>query len=69
MIDLWEAQIEHPSMRGPLNLVQITLACALGLEVRYRDFRWREGHPKLVDWYSRIAARPAFANTAPPAGF
>jgi len=69
MIDLWEVQIDHPLMRGSLNLVQITLACALGLEVRYRDFRWREGHPKLVDWYSRIAARPAFANTAPPAGF
>ena len=68
MVDLWETEIEHPLMRGTLNLVQLTLACALGLEVRYRDFRWREGHPKLIDWHSRIAARPSLVKTVPPAG-
>ena len=30
MADLWEAEIEHPWMRGALNLAQITLGCALG---------------------------------------
>src|SRR5687767_5465623 len=34
MVDLWEAQIGHPWMRGALNLAQITLACGLGLEAR-----------------------------------
>lgn len=66
MTDLWESQIDHPLMRGALNMVQITLACALGLEARIPEFRWRPGHPKLSDWYGPIAARPSFAATAPP---
>lgn len=45
LIDLWEAEIECPTMQGRLNLAQIVLICALGLEARIRDFRWREGHP------------------------
>jgi len=69
MIDHWETAIDHPLMRGPLNLVQITLGCALGLERRYRDFRWREGHPKLVAWFGPISARPSFAATRPPEGY
>ena len=66
MANLWEAKIDRPTMRGPLNMVQITLACALGLEVRNPDFRWRPGHPKLCEWFDRIAARPSVAATAPP---
>ena len=66
MADLWEAEINHPLMRGALNLAQITLACALGLEARIPDLRWRPGHPKLCEWFGRIAARPSFAATAPP---
>jgi len=68
MADLWEAEIGHPLMGGALSLAQITLACALGLEARIPDFRWRPGHPGLCDWYARIAARPSLAATAPPAG-
>jgi glutathione S-transferase len=68
MIEQWESEIEHPLMRGPLSMVQITLGCALGLELRYRDFRWREGHPKLVAWFEPITERPSFAATRPPAG-
>ena len=67
MADLWETEIAHPLMRGALNLVQITLACALGLEARNPHFRWRPGHPKLCDWYGQAAARPSIAATAPPA--
>jgi glutathione S-transferase len=66
MADLWEAEIDHPLMRGPLNLAQITLACGLGLEARNPDFRWRAGRPKLCDWFDRLASRPSFAATAPP---
>ena len=66
MADLWEAQIDHPLMRGALNLAQITLACGLGLEARIRDFRWRPGHPKLSEWFDQIVVRPSFAATAPP---
>lgn len=66
MIDVWEAQIGHPWMRGALNLAQTTLACGLGLEARLRDFRWRPGHTKLSAWYDQVVARPSFAATAPP---
>jgi glutathione S-transferase len=68
MIDHWETEIDHPLMRGPLSMVQITLGCALGLERRYRPFRWREGHPKLVAWFGAISVRPSFAATSPPEG-
>jgi glutathione S-transferase len=66
MVDLWEKEIGSPLMQGTLNLVQLTLACALGLEARNAGFLWRPRHPKLVAWYQRIAARPSFASTAPP---
>jgi len=66
LIDVWEHEIDHPIMRGALNMPQITLACALGLEARNPGFRWRAGHPKLSQWLEPIAARPSFAATAPP---
>jgi len=65
--DVWETEIDHSWLRGPLNLAQITLGCALGMEARNPDFRWRPGRPKLSDWFDRIVARPSFAMTAPPA--
>ena len=66
MAELWEAQIDHPLMRGALNMAQITLACGLGMEARNPHLHWRPRHPKLCDWYEPIAARPSFAATAPP---
>jgi glutathione S-transferase len=66
LVDVWEREIDHPMMRGALNMPQITLACALGLEARNPGFRWRAGHPKLLQWFEPIAARPSFTATAPP---
>jgi glutathione S-transferase len=66
ILDRWEADVDLPPMRGPLNMAQLTLACALGLEARNPGFRWRPDRPKLVEWFTRIAARPSFAATAPP---
>ncbi|HSE02408.1 MAG TPA: glutathione S-transferase N-terminal domain-containing protein [Burkholderiales bacterium] len=66
MADVWETEIDHPLMHGALNLVQITLACALGLDARIPEFRWRPQHPKLRAWFDSISARPSFAATAPP---
>ncbi|RPI44772.1 MAG: hypothetical protein EHM59_11940 [Betaproteobacteria bacterium] len=65
MANLWEHEIEHPWMRGPLNMAQITLACALGLEGRCGDFRWRDARPRLSAWFETFAARPSFVRTAP----
>jgi glutathione S-transferase len=66
MADLWEKELDHPLLRGPLDMVQLTLGCALGLEARNPDFRWRPGHPNLGDWYSRVASRASFMATRPP---
>jgi glutathione S-transferase len=66
MADLWEAQIDHPWMHGALNMAQITLACALGMESRNTDLHWRPGHSKLCEWFEQFAARPSFVATAPP---
>jgi glutathione S-transferase len=65
MVDLWEREIARPPMQGALNMIQLTLACALGLEARNPGFRWRDGHPRLLAWFEKIAARPSFAATAP----
>lgn len=68
MLDRWEAEIGHPHLGGALNVLQITLACALGLEARNPGLRWREGRPRLTAWFDAFAARPSFVATAPPAG-
>ena len=64
MVDLWESQISHPALHGPLNLAQITLACALGMGARNANFVWRPHHPKLAAWFDAFAQRPSFATTA-----
>jgi glutathione S-transferase len=61
----WEAEIRHPLMQGRLNMPQIVLACALGLEARMSDWRWRDGRPNLTAWYDRVASRPSVAATVP----
>lgn len=66
MADVWERDIDHPLMLGALNMIQITLACALGLEERNPGIRWRPGRPKLSAWFNRVAERPSFTATAPP---
>ena len=68
MAEVWEREIDHALMRGALNMIQITLGCALGLEARNPGFHWRPGHPKLTRWFDHITARPSFAATAPPGG-
>ena len=65
MCDAWEREIAHPWMHGALNMAQITLACALGMEARNPDFRWRKARPALTGWFTHIAARPSFAATLP----
>jgi glutathione S-transferase len=66
MADVWEREIRHPLMQGALDMIQITLACALGLEARNPGFRWRPQRPALAEWFGRIAARPSFMSTMPP---
>lgn len=64
MAGLWEREIGHALMRGPLNMPQLTLACGLGMEARNRDLDWRSGHPQLCAWFDAFARRPSFVATA-----
>jgi glutathione S-transferase len=49
-------------------MVQLTLACALGMAARNPAFDWRSSRPQLGAWFEAIAARPSFAATEPPLG-
>jgi glutathione S-transferase len=65
MADFWEGEIEHPWMQRALNMAQLTLACALGLEHRFGDYAWRSGRPGLTEWFDAFSQRPSFRLTAP----
>ena len=56
-------------LKGPLDMGQIAVGCALG----YVDFRhgardWRGANPQLAEWYQAFAARPSMETTRPPEG-
>ena len=51
--------------RGALNLAQLTLACALGLEAGF-PISLAAGHPKLCEWFGHIAARPSLQRLRHP---
>ena len=68
MADLWEREIGNPLLHGRLNMIQLTLACALGIDARNPEFQWRPGRPRLAAWFDAFAARPSFLATAPPPG-
>jgi glutathione S-transferase len=65
MVDLWEREVAHPVMNGPLNMAHLTLACGLAMGDRNPDFRWREAQPTLAGWLDTLAARPSFVATTP----
>ena len=65
MADVFEQEVDNPLMRGSLNMAQVTLACALGLEARNPEFLWRPQRPALGKWFAPIAARPSFLATVP----
>lgn len=67
LFDVWEREVSRPYMHGALNMAQLTLACALGIEARMPDLDWRTGHARLIDWFRPISSRPSFIATAPPA--
>jgi len=51
------------------SLADIATGCALGyLDLRHAAIDWRAAYPNLVNLAERLAKRPSFAETAPPAG-
>jgi glutathione S-transferase len=54
-------------LHGPLDMGQISVACALGyLDFRHGARTWREGRPSLAAWYSSFAERESLKTTMPP---
>jgi len=66
MLDLWEKVVQHPLLLADLNMMQITLVCALQLEKLNPQFEWCAGHPNLCAWEIVLANRRSIAETVPP---
>tara|TARA_R110002020_G_scaffold470527_1_gene696520 strand:- start:107 stop:718 length:612 start_codon:yes stop_codon:yes gene_type:complete len=55
-------------LRGPLDMGQIAVGCALGyLDFRLDDRGWRRGNDALAQWYEKFESRPSMTATVPPA--
>jgi glutathione S-transferase len=68
-IDRSVDQLESDLPQDGLDIGTITLACALGyLDFRFGAEPWRGAHPRLADWFAKIAKHPAIARTAPKEG-
>jgi len=51
-----------------LTLADISVGCALGyLDFRFPHIDWRTRHPNLARLAEKLATRPSFAETLPPA--
>jgi glutathione S-transferase len=51
-----------------LSLADIAVGCALSyLDFRFAALDWRTPHPRLKRLHDKLAARPSFVDTAPPA--
>jgi glutathione S-transferase len=61
---------ERPWCSGEsYSLADIAAGCALGyLDLRQPDLTWRLDYPNLTRLSDKLAKRPSFAETVPPAG-
>lgn len=51
------------------GLADLATGCALGyLDFRFPELDWRGRHPNLARLHGKLAQRPSFVDTAPPAG-
>jgi glutathione S-transferase len=49
------------------SLADVCVGCALGyLDFRFPQIDWRSNYPNLAKLAEKLAARPSFADTAPP---
>lgn len=50
------------------SLADVAVGCALGyLNFRFSSLKWRNDHANLTRLYNKLATRPSFIDTAPPA--
>jgi glutathione S-transferase len=51
---------------SPFSIGHIALGVALGyVDFRFAELAWREGHPRLAQWYETFAARPSVVANQP----
>jgi glutathione S-transferase len=61
-LDRMEA--DAAELDGAPTIGSIAAAAALGyLDLRFADWGWREGHPRLAAWHATFAQRPSYATT------
>jgi glutathione S-transferase len=60
---------EKPYCAGiHFTLADVAVGCALGyLDFRFPHIDWRAAHPNLHKLHDKLATRPSFVDTAPPA--
>ena len=60
---------EKPHCAGThFSLADVAVGCALGyLDFRFPEIDWRTPYPNLQRLYEKLAARPSFIDSAPPA--
>ena len=52
-----------------LDIGTISVACAVGyLDLRFAVDAWRNGRPRLAQWFEKMQDRPEITRTAPPTG-
>jgi len=57
-------RISH--LKGPLDMGQIAVACALGYcDFRHKDRDWRSGNDALANWFDGFSERESFRATMP----
>jgi glutathione S-transferase len=58
--------LERMTLSETASIGEITTGCALGyLDFRYADLRWRDGRPRLAEWFAKFAQIPSMLATAP----
>jgi glutathione S-transferase len=66
-LDKAETSLRHleanpGQLAGPLHIGILTVACALWyLDLRFPDFDWRTGHPKVAAWYKEASQHPSLS--------
>lgn len=66
MADLFETQVEHSLMRGPLNIAQLLLATGLDYGASSGFKGLTEGRPRLTAWQRRMQEWPSMIATRAP---
>ncbi|WP_419729981.1 glutathione S-transferase family protein [Lichenicola sp.] len=62
-------RLEREKLGLHVEIGALSIACALGyLDFRFADENWREGHPRLAEWFAAISKHECLSSTAPDAG-